>query len=205
MSRCTECNLVGGCWCETETPKAPVPEYVISSPVSVTLERTTSVASVRGDLDTLNEIAQLAYGLGVPGYAPIEWFDSMRTHGRVLWWEASKKIIRVQFSSTVWPYLSPAERRDVVLHEVAHAKTVGHHHDHVWKAAYRALGGTGNRTADALPLDVQERISKWRGSCPNGHIIYRGRLTQKAKTMSCGYCCPNNYNHALQFTWRQLR
>lgn len=81
--------------------------------------------------------------------------------------------------------MSPAERWDMVTHEVAHALTPGAHHGPRWRAAHIALGGSGNRThANRV---VREQMAPWLGTCGcPGKAWRRFRRTRGAYCQSCG-------------------
>ena len=77
---------------------------------------------------------------------------------------------------------SPAEVRDTVLHEIAHALVGPHHgHDAVWRATALRLGCSGRRTSTAPRPD-----GPWRGTCPAGHSTTRHR--RPARVLACGRC-----------------
>lgn len=54
---------------------------------------------------------------------------------------------------------------DVVLHEIAHALTVGHGHDRVWKATARAIGADPTSSVAEGDLDREKVPYKWTGTC----------------------------------------
>lgn len=70
--------------------------------------------------------------------------------------------------------------QDTILHEIAHALTPGHHHDHVWKAMCRALGCSTERCyTEATTCTPKARYS---GSCGCGSNLYsRDRLTRNMR------------------------
>lgn len=51
---------------------------------------------------------------------------------------------RITLSPTL-TLLNPDHWRQTVLHEIAHALTPDHHHDHVWKSVARLIGHSGDR------------------------------------------------------------
>ena len=68
--------------------------------------------------------------------------------------------------------------KDVVIHEIAHARTPGHHHDAVWRMECLALGGDGKRcyTSDVDGGNVVSIPKKYVGVCPVcGQKFYRNR------------------------------
>ncbi|WP_432487567.1 SprT-like domain-containing protein [Kineococcus sp. SYSU DK018] len=89
---------------------------------------------------------------------------------------------------------SPAEVRDTVLHEIAHA-LVGtrHGHDAVWRAAARRIGCSGARTTSA-----PRPPGRWRGVCPAGHAVTRHR--RPARLVACG-ACARGFSPEHLLTW----
>lgn len=82
------------------------------------------------------------------------------------------------------------EVRDTILHEIAHALTPGHGHDHVWVAKAKQLGCDGSRCYSDLTkpgyAKTVQTLSKYRGSCPNGHFFFVNRIPKRVRT--CGTC-----------------
>ena len=77
-------------------------------------------------------------------------------------------------------------KRDVVertiIHEIAHALTLGHGHDKVWKRKCIELGGDGRRVnTEAVPVP-----EKYIAFCPNGHEQYVSKIYKDIR--SCGKC-----------------
>lgn len=89
-----------------------------------------------------------------------------------------------------------AEIRNTVLHELAHAKTPGAHHNRLWKATARAMGCTGTRCYSA---EVIQPARPYRGQCPNcQRVIERHRR----KSIACSTCCAGKgFNPAFRFVW----
>lgn len=70
-----------------------------------------------------------------------------------------------------------AEQNETILHEVAHALTPGHSHDHVWKAKLIEMGGTGKRTHD-----IETPKGRYKIMCPKcGEITTRHMLSGAMK------------------------
>jgi predicted SprT family Zn-dependent metalloprotease len=89
--------------------------------------------------------------------------------------------------------------QDTIRHEVAHALTPGHHHDAVWSAKFKELGGHGNRQYDTTTI-VKSIEARYKGSCPScGQIITAHRRPERVKT--CGICDPR-YNLKYAIQWR---
>jgi len=80
--------------------------------------------------------------------------------------------------------------KNTILHEIAHALTEGHHHDHVWKAKAIELGCTGAR---CYSEDTTKIIKgKYVYCCPN---CDKETTTHRAikRERACGECC-KTYN-----------
>ncbi len=92
---------------------------------------------------------------------------------------------------------SPAEVRDTILHEIAHA-LVGplHKHDAVWRAQARLLGCSPRA---CLPPDTPRVAAHWLGTCPAGHLVRRHR--RPAQPGSCSRCSPS-YSPEHLLRWR---
>ncbi len=98
-----------------------------------------------------------------------------------------------------WPLTqlhSPAEVRDTILHEIAHA-LVGptHKHDAVWRATAVRLGCSARA---CLPADAPRVAAPWVGTCPAGHSI--GRHRRPERPASCSRCS-RAFDPAHLFRW----
>lgn len=79
--------------------------------------------------------------------------------------------------------------RDTVLHEIAHVLAGPKHgHDIVWKTQCRRIGADPTRCYDSS--EVNQPPPKWRGTCPEGHVVYRNRRVR----IACTKCCVK-HNH----------
>lgn len=86
---------------------------------------------------------------------------------------------------------SESEVKNVILHEIAHALTRGHHHDHIWRAKAIEIGCTGDRCYDSKHVKTPE--SKYLAYCNTcGTTHKRNRLT--SNTFSCGVCSGSTFN-----------
>lgn len=91
--------------------------------------------------------------------------------------------IKITLSQHYIELLPEAEIRDVLLHEIAHAKA-GHRAGHgpVWRAHARAVGAKAQRcaTPSATPK------GSIQGRCRNGHTVELHRLPQRVQ--GCPHC-----------------
>lgn len=89
---------------------------------------------------------------------------------------------QIVFSAAYVAMLSPAERRDAVRHEVAHAIVgVSAGHSDVWRDQAIELGGTGSDS-----LVVRGTLYPWYGLCPDDHPFVSVRPPG-----SDGFACEN--------------
>lgn len=114
-----------------------------------------------------------------------EWDRSKRRYGSCRY--LHQKITISYALATLNPI---EETYNVILHEIAHALTKGHHHDHIWKATARAIGCTGDRCYDSKSV-VQPKPN-YVLVCPNcKNETPRYRKTRH--TLACATCC-NRFN-----------
>ncbi|HJT94046.1 MAG TPA: SprT-like domain-containing protein [Mycobacterium sp.] len=73
-----------------------------------------------------------------------------------------------------------ADSMNTITHEIAHALTPGHHHDRVWVAQHRELGGDGLRCHSFV-----DDSAPWLGVCAHGVRFVRYR----APRPGLGYRC----------------
>lgn len=105
---------------------------------------------------------------------------------------------RVSVSRTLMALYSPAQVRETILHEVAHALAGAEHgHDAVWRAVARRIGSTGDRL---VAEDAPRAPAPWVGRCPAGHTVDRYR--RPTAPMSCRRCAPRfSAEHVLRWTF----
>jgi len=90
-----------------------------------------------------------------------------------------------------------ARVKDVILHEIAHALTPGHGHDHIWRKKAIEIGSTGERCYTETNTNTPE--SRYIGTCPKGHIHKRHKAT--SKIYSCNKCSLK-FNKEYIITWK---
>ncbi|MDD9205487.1 SprT-like domain-containing protein, partial [Georgenia sp. 10Sc9-8] len=130
----------------------------------------------------LSEVRRLGEGLlsdhGLHGWT----FGFDRAKRRAGQCRYDRRTITV--SRTLMELYSPAEVRDTVLHEVAHALAGAEHgHDAVWRATARRIGCSGRRLVDQEAPRVP---APWVGRCPAGHEVQRHR--RPSAPVSCSRC-----------------
>jgi len=103
------------------------------------------------------------------------------------------------------PLTMHSEEKDVldtILHEIAHALTKGHKHDHVWRAKAIEIGCNGNRCYSREDKESTysafEKVAKVMGVCPNGHTTHRNRMPTRKQ--SCSQCS-NRYEERYLITF----
>lgn len=86
--------------------------------------------------------------------------------------ELSAPLVRVNDEARI---------RNTILHEIAHALTRGHGHDHVWRSKFISLGGNGQRCS-SVSDGVRTAPPLWIGECPSCARQYgANRLTEKGR------------------------
>lgn len=106
------------------------------------------------------------------------------------------KVMGIALSEKWTPFLSEAEVKDTVLHEIAHALAgFKAAHGYKWKAMARKVGANPTRTADNVPEEVKARVgevhAKYRATCGGcGQVYYFHRMTKGWQRGSkvCGKC-----------------
>jgi predicted SprT family Zn-dependent metalloprotease len=91
--------------------------------------------------------------------------------------------------------------RMTVLHEIAHALVgPGHNHDWVWRDKCLAIGGNGLSKYVDLAAEDRAKISRYTGTCPNGHLSNRQAKSARMFDVSCGKCA-RVYDPRFSITW----
>lgn len=75
-----------------------------------------------------------------------------------------------------------AENMVTITHEVAHALTKGHGHDHVWARKHRELGGDGARCFEA---EIVDDTAPWVATCEHGRTFHRYRAPRPGARFRC--------------------
>lgn len=103
----------------------------------------------------------------------------------------------ISLSRAFMSLYSEAGVREVVLHEIAHARVgKAHAHNFTWKAEASRLGAAPQAQLTSGPTPPAPYI----GICPNGHRIERFRKPRR--TMSCAKCS-RTFNPAYTFSWQK--
>lgn len=89
---------------------------------------------------------------------------------------------------------------DTILHEIAHALTYGHGHDHVWKAKCVELGCRPIACKSSKDGIVHVE-AKWTSYCDNGHS--QPKYRRRRGISSCGRCDPTGYNPKYPIHYRK--
>lgn len=123
-----------------------------------------------------------AYGLNDQGWV-FKWDNAARKFGQCIYSSKTITMSRMLASKR-----TPANIRNTVLHEIAHALVgPGHGHGPVWRAKAISIGCDGERCG----TDQIEPDYKWIAKCPNNHIHKRYiRRPNRKVRRSCGKCSP---------------
>lgn len=108
--------------------------------------------------------------------------------------QASKQIT---LSAVLLPTYPEDTVRDVILHEIAHARVgATHGHDAVWQREAARIGATPRAL---LPGDLPAPPATWVGTCPK---CARTRNLYRAprRVVSCG-ACSRTFSHDLILRW----
>lgn len=78
------------------------------------------------------------------------------------------------------------EVRDTILHEIAHALTPGHGHDHIWKSICRSIGANPQRCYTSE--QVQGIEAPYALYCPTCDVVVEERYRRTSTTWSHKTC-----------------
>ncbi|QXN73599.1 SprT-like protease [Gordonia phage AikoCarson] len=95
-------------------------------------------------------------------------------------------VREISFSAHLLALRTYDESLNTISHEVAHALTPGHKHDHVWAAKHRELGGDGLRCYEAS--EKVAAAAPWVGTCEHGKEFPRYRQPKRLQGWVCK--CP---------------
>ncbi|WP_277209232.1 hypothetical protein [Isoptericola croceus] len=100
---------------------------------------------------------------------------------------------RIVFSAAHIALLAPAERRDTVRHEVAHAIVgAAAGHSEAWRSKAIELGGSG-----LAQLTHSALLYPWYGRCPDGHAF-----TSVRPPASTGFTCrDDSHDEPVELEW----
>jgi len=102
----------------------------------------------------------------------------------------------ISLSSHLMPLWTEDQRRDTILHEIAHALTPGDHHGPAWRTMCRKIGANPDRTWGRNGERSVEL--PWKGTCPNGH---EHGMTRKPKRDYCCMLCTRKFDSNYLITW----
>jgi predicted SprT family Zn-dependent metalloprotease len=108
---------------------------------------------------------------------------------------------RITLSSALTQLNDEDKVRTVILHEIAHALAGRKaHHNNVWKAICRSIGGDGQTYYSVANTVTPDR--KVIGTCPNcSRVIKRHRRAN----IACGKCCNQlnggKYDEKYKIVW----
>jgi predicted SprT family Zn-dependent metalloprotease len=136
---------------------------------------------------TLFEITQLFQQEAAKhgfGHVPIKTDRSRRRIGGCAY--RGSEITYFTFSAILMPLMSDAEILDTIRHEIAHAKTPGNHHDHVWQAAAIAIGARPQPCAD-VTIDAKMAGFKYIAPCLCSAVKH-GKTRRPTRSLICADC-----------------
>lgn len=143
----------------------------------------------RADLFTLGTQLMREHGL-------LDWrlkiTDGHTSHGACY---PAKKVIAL--SAVMAEHATDAAVRNVILHEIAHARAPkGAHHGPVWRAIARAIGCDAARTSSVVTP------RKYVGECPAcGRLYYKNARRRNA---ACTACNGGKWNASRVLVWKRV-
>jgi predicted SprT family Zn-dependent metalloprotease len=107
---------------------------------------------------------------------------------------------QITLSQYMLPHMADSDIIDTILHEIAHALVGrGNGHNWIWRRKAREIGCKAQRCGSKIK-DRSKLTYKWTGTCPNGHVSNRHKLTKRSRNCSCGRCS-DKYNPEFKFDW----
>jgi hypothetical protein len=108
----------------------------------------------------------------------------------------------ITLSAPLMSLWTPEQRRDVILHEIAHAlRGASGGHDARWRAICHRIGADPAReyeTAEHASLPFP-----WTGTCPNGHKHGRDRLPRGRDPRRSCTQCSDRFDTRYLITWER--
>ena len=113
---------------------------------------------------------------------------------------------RLEFSAVHIPHLNHLVRRDVVLHEIAHAMAgVEAGHGMEWRRIARSIGCSALDVIETKKFFNKEIYYTWQGECPQGHRIGSHFKPKNFQNLYCTKCLHRpEWSHlwaAYRYTW----
>lgn len=108
---------------------------------------------------------------------------------------------KLEFSALHMPNLNHIVRRDVVLHEIAHAHAgLDAGHGPEWRKIARSFGCSALDVIETKKFANKEIYYTWVGVCPVGHRIGSHFKPRGAEGLSCPKCVAG-WHPAYRYTW----
>lgn len=171
---------------------------------SFTVHGVTAKVTAAGNITEtahLTEVRELAVSLmaqhGIPGWE-FRWDNAKTRAGQC---DQKNKVISL--SAPLMSLWTRDQAKETILHEIAHALTnpKAPAHGREWQLTCMRIGADPTRTWGHN--GEQPTPAKYKGTCPNGHELFRHKLTRKSITGSCNRCSPV-FDQRYRFTWVTL-
>ncbi len=88
--------------------------------------------------------------------------------------------------------------KDTILHEIAHALTQGHKHNHIWRRKALEIGCNGERCYSSKTVNTPD--SKYIAVCPNCNHVHKRHRASKL-SWSCSRCSGGRYNPTFKLNF----
>ena len=114
---------------------------------------------------------------------------------------------RIELSTFLFPIINKEERKDTVLHELAHALDAEErgysNHDRNWKLKAIMVGAKPQRCKNLDQAEEKRATLKCKYTliCPNGHEFHRHRFMRR--DTSCPTCNSSRYDERFKLPLRQ--
>lgn len=161
------------------------------------------MARIRMNGASLREVRDLAVDL-MEQHGVGDWsfrFDTARA--RFGQCNPSRRLITLSLHLVM---MNPIRKsRNMILHEIAHALTPGHHHDAVWRAKAIEIGCNGKRCYGSEVRTPGDNL--YVATCPNCGRIESRVQYRKPNSCACGPCCrlhnDDQFSAAFLLEWRK--